>query len=416
LKNRQAPQVLDRGALGKKGERMLLNRIRAAQSMEKNGIDLLVATTPENVAYLTGFWILTSLRHRARQVYAVLKKGESKADLVIGRGLIDHPLQGKTWVKAYYSYGEFFFAPEDQGGMDEESKDLFRTLNGLKRYPDAFAALTQCLRDNGGVRDRIGIDQAGDAVFLEKKLAKEFSNMETVPAYDLFREIRLIKTPEEVRRIEEATTIAEKALAETLEAIREGVTESRLDLVFKEAVIRQGGLPTLSCIGSGPRGAFPNVEPSERKIRKGDTIRFDVGCIYNAYHTDIARTAVLGTPSAKQKTLYEGLLSGQGRILESLKPGASIADLFQMGMQAARENGLPHYERHHLGHGTGIEGYDLPLLTPKNQLKLEAGMVFCVETPYYEPGFAGLQVEDIMEVTSIGARRLTRMERKLFIA
>jgi len=57
----------------------------------------------------------------------------------------------------------------------------------------------------------------------------------------------------------------------------------------------------------------------------------------------------------------------------------------------------------------------LPLITPKNSLKLEAGMVFCVETPYYEPGFAGLQVEDIMEVTSTGARRLTRMERKLFV-
>jgi Xaa-Pro aminopeptidase len=402
--------------LGKKGEEMLLNRIRAAQIMEKNGLDLLVATTPENVAYLTGFWILTSLRHRARQVYAVLKKGESKADLVIGRGLIDHPLQGKTWVKAYYSYGEFFFAPENQGGMDEESQDLFRTLNGLKRYPDAFAALAQCLRDNGSVRGRIGIDQAGDAAFLEKKLTQEFPDLEAVPAYDLFREVRLIKTAEETQRIQEATMVAENALTETLAAIREGVTESKLDLAFKEAVIRQGGLPTLSCIGSGPRGAFPNVEPSERKIRKGDAIRFDVGCIYKAYHADIARTAVLGTPSAKQEALYEGLLSGQGRILENLKPGASIADLFQIGMQAARENGIPHYERHHLGHGTGIEGYDLPLLTPKNQLKLEAGMVFCVETPYYEPGFAGLQVEDIMEVTSIGARRLTRMERKLFIA
>ena len=75
---------------------MLLNRIRADQVMEKNGLDLLVATTPENVAYLTGFWILTSIRHRARQVYAVLKKGEPKADLIVGRGLIDHPLQGGT--------------------------------------------------------------------------------------------------------------------------------------------------------------------------------------------------------------------------------------------------------------------------------------------------------------------------------
>ncbi len=394
---------------------MLLNRVRADQVMEKNGLDLLVATTPENVAYLTGFWILTSIRHRARQVYAVLKKREPRADLIVGRGLVDHPLQGGTWVKEYYTYGEFFFAPENQSGMDEESRRLFETLNGLTRYPDAFTALTQCLRGNGVSQGKIGIDQGSDTVFLEKKLTKEFPNLETVPAYDLFREIRLIKTEEETQRIQEATRIAENALTETLVAIREGITERQLDLVFKEAIISQGGLPALSCIGSGPRGAFPNVEPSDKKVQKGEAIRFDVGCIYNAYHTDIARTAVLGSPDPKQKRLYEALLSGQGRILENLKPGAPIGDLFQMGMQAARENGIPHYERHHLGHGTGIEGYDLPLITPNNSLKLEAGMVFCVETPYYEPGFAGLQVEDIMEVTSAGARRLTQMERKLFI-
>ena len=394
---------------------MLLNRIRADQVMEKNGLDLLVATTPENVAYLTGFWILTSIRHRARQVYAVLKKGEPKADLIVGRGLIDHPLQGGTWVKGYYSYGDFFFAPESQSGMDEESRRLFGILNGLTRYPDAFTALTQCLKENGGSQGRIGVDQGSDVVFLEKKLIKEFPKLETVPAYDLFREIRLIKTAEETQRIQEATRVAENALTETLAAIREGITEKQLDLVFKGAVIRQGGVPTLSCIGAGPRGSFPNVEPSEKKVQKGETIRFDVGCIYNAYHADIARTAVLGSPDPKQRRLYEALLSGQGRIIENLKPGVPIADLFQMGMQAARENGIPHYERHHLGHGTGIEGYDLPLITPKNSLKLEAGMVFCVETPYYEPGFAGLQVEDIMEVTPTGSQRLTRMERKLFV-
>jgi Xaa-Pro dipeptidase len=398
-----------------RGGKMLLNRIRADQVMEKNGLDLLIATTPENVAYLTGFWISSSIRHRARQVYAVLTKKEPRADLIVGRGLIDHPLQGGTWVKEYYSYGEFFFAPENQSGMDEESRRLFGTLNGLAPYPDAFTALTQCLRENGVSRGRIGIDQGSDTVFLEKKLAKEFPNLETVPAYDLFREIRLIKTAEETKRIQEATRVAENALTETISAIREGTTEKKLDLIFKEAVIRQGGLPTLACIGSGPRGAFPNVEPSGKKVQKGEIVRFDVACIYDAYHADIARTAVLGSPNPKQKRYYDALLSGQGRILENLKPGVPITDLFQMGMQTARENGIPHYKRHHLGHGTGIEGYDLPLFTPKNTLKLEEGMVFCVETPYYEPGFAGLQVEDIMEVTSTGARRLTQMERTLFV-
>ena len=299
--------------------------------------------------------------------------------------------------------------------MDEESRRLFGILNGLTRYPDAFTALTQCLKENGGSQGRIGVDQGSDTVFLEKKLMKEFPNLETVPAYDLFREIRLIKTAEETQRIQEATRVAENALTETLAAIREGITEKQLDLVFKEAIIRQGGVPTLSCIGSGPGGLSRTSSRPIKRFKKEKPF----GLMSAVFTTHTIRILPglpsLGSPDPKQKRLYEALLSGQGRILENLKPGVPIADLFQMGMQAARENGIPHYERHHLGHGTGIEGYDLPLITPKNTLKLEEGMVFCVETPYYEPGFAGLQVEDIMEVTSTGARRLTRMERKLFV-
>lgn len=394
---------------------MLINKTRAIQVMEKNGLDALIASTPENVAYLTGFWILTSIRHRARQVYAVLTKTDLKVALIIGKGLVDHPLQGGTWAQNYYLYGEFFFAPENSEGMDEESTLLFRHLNRLPRFPSAVAALTQCLREYGLVKGRIGVDQGSDTISLGQKLEKEFQGLEAIPAYDLFREIRLIKTAEETQRIQEATDVAEKALTETVAAIRQGTTEKELDRIFKESVIRQGGLPTLSCIGSGPRGAFPNVEASERKIQKGDIVRFDVGCVFGAYHADIARTAVLGSPSPKQLRCHDALVAGQGKMLQSLKPGIPIGDLFQIGMRETRENGIPHYERHHLGHGTGIEGYDLPLITPGNPMKLEAGMVFCVETPYYEPGFGGLQIEDILEVTDGGSRRLTRMERKLFI-
>lgn len=394
---------------------MLLNKSRAEQVMEKNGLDGLVATTPENVAYLTGFWVLTSWRHRSRQVYAVISKKEMAPDLVISRGLVDHPLQGGTWARQYYVYAEFYFAPENPGGMDAESRRLFQVINGLPKYPNAVAALVQCLKNNGIHQGRIGVDQGGDVVFLGEALEKQLPGLQAKPAYDLFREIRTIKTPEEIRRIHKATEVTERALSAAISAIGEGVSEKDLDRIFKESVIRQGGLPTLSFIGCGPRGAFPNAEPSERRIRRGDLVRFDVGCLFEAYHADIARTAVLGPPDPKQQRYHDALVAGQGRVLEALKPGVRISDLFHWAMAEAKAKGIPHYERHHVGHGTGIEGYDLPLITPGNADKLEAGMVFCVETPYYEPGFGGLQVEDILEVTADGARQLTQMERKLFI-
>jgi Xaa-Pro dipeptidase len=394
---------------------MLLNKSRAEQIMEKHGLEGLVATSPENVAYLTGSWILTHLRHRGRQVYAVISRKDMGPDMVAPRGLADHPLQGNTWVRQLYTYGDFFFSPQRESPIDPESDNLFKTLEGSPRHKKALEALIHCLKENGLQKGKIGVDQGGDVAFIGGSLAKELPGLETIPAYDIFRQIRLIKTREEVRRIREATRVTERALEKAIQAIREGVSEKELGLIFKESVVHQGGLPTLSWIGTGPRGALPNAEPSDHKVHKGDAVRFDVGCVFQAYHADIARTVVLGPPSAKQEKYHAALLSGESRVLEAFRPGAILGELFQKGMREVREKGIPHYERHHLGHGTGIEGYDLPMITPGNPVALEPGMVLCVETPYYEPGFGGLHVEDTIEVTPDGSRLLTQLERKLFV-
>jgi len=394
---------------------MLYNRPRVEQVMERQEIDALVATTPENVAYLTGFWTLTSLRHRARQVYAVISRDGMIPDMILSKGLVDHPLQVNCRVRQFYIYGEFYFSPASLEGLDGESKNLFRTLESLPKHKNAVEALIHCLKDRGLTKSCIGVDQGSDILFLRNTLEQHLPGLKTKPTYDIFREIRILKTPEEVLRIQGATEVAEGALSEAIKAIGEGVSEKEIALVFKTAVTRRGGIPTIECVGGGPRGAFPSVEPLDRKIQKGDLVRFDVGCLWEAYHADIARTAVMGQPNAKQAKYHEALVAGEGKILGSLRPGISISDLFEMGMRETRERGIPHYQRHHLGHGNGIEGYDLPLITPDNKRELEAGMVFCVEAPFYEPGLGGLQIEDIVEINVHGHRRLTTLERKLFI-
>jgi Xaa-Pro aminopeptidase len=394
---------------------MLLNETRAKQIMKKEGLDALVATTPENVAYLTGFWVLTSIRHRVRQVYAVISIDEMLADMIISVGLVDHPLQGKSWVRQYFPYGEFYFATENGGLLDEESQRLIDVLADVPTNKTALDALLACLKGRGLARGCVGIDEGGDTIFLPQRLEERLPGLKTQPAYATFKEIRAVKTQAEIARIRTAVKITEEALKRAIDAIGEGVSEKKLAIVFKESIVSQSGIPSLVFIGAGPHGAFPNAEPSARKIHKGDAIRFDVGCILAAYHSDIARTAVLGFPSPKLQKYYNALLIGQGRILDSLRPGVKMGDLFELGLLETRKNGIPHYERHHCGHGNGIEGYDLPLITPNNESLLEPGMVLCVETPYYEPGFAGLQVEDVVVITSDGYERITQMDRGLFV-
>ena len=141
----------------------------------------------------------------------------------------------------------------------------------------------------------------------------------------------------------------------------------------------------------------------------------DLGCLVGPYRSDISRTAVLGTPTEKQARYYAAILAGERAAIAAMKPGVPVSQLFDLAVRLTRENGLPHYKRNHVGHGIGLEPYDPPTINAATETPLEPGMVFCVETPYYEHGWGGVQVEDAVEITATGVRQLTRSSQELHI-
>jgi Xaa-Pro aminopeptidase len=144
-------------------------------------------------------------------------------------------------------------------------------------------------------------------------------------------------------------------------------------------------------------------------------VRFDLGCVFRSYRSDISRTAVLGPPSDKQARYYAAALAGEQAAIAAMKPGVPVSHIFGVAMRVTRAHGIPHYQRHHVGHGIGLEPYDPPTINATTNTPLEPGMVFCVETPYYEHGWGGVQVEDTVEITAQGTRRLTRSSQELIV-
>jgi Xaa-Pro aminopeptidase len=98
-----------------------------------------------------------------------------------------------------------------------------------------------------------------------------------------------------------------------------------------------------------------------------------------------------------------------------MTPGRPACDVFNGAVERVRELGIPHYRRHHVGHGIGVEYYDLPILNPRTEIPLETGMIFEVETPYYELGFGGAFIEDTVQVTDSGVKVLTELDRELHV-
>jgi len=384
-------------------------RARLTRVLDAEGLDALVASTPENVYYTTGFRSMAHPMFRGLEEYGVVTRQ--------GTGLVI-PFIDSTGVAAdrvtvdrIACYGKFYF------NYAAEPGPVGARVREITAAPAASPAdaLHQVLHDLGVAGKRIGLDEAGLLPAAWQKVHERLPGATLVPAYQLLRGARMVKSPEEVRRLERAAHIAEDGVAAVLAMLKPGVTERDAAHVFEQEIVRQGAQPFFTVVTMGERAALADVYPADRALRPGDMVRFDLGCVWEGYRSDIARTAVLGKPDDKLARYYAGILAGEREAIRAMKSGVPASQIFELAVRVTREHGIPHYERHHVGHGIGLEPYDPPTINAAATTVLEPGMVFCVETPYYEHGWGGVQVEDAVEITASGARMLTRSSQELAI-
>ncbi len=384
-------------------------RTRLGRVLEAEGLDALVATTTENLYYVTGFRSISHALFRGLELYGIFTRR--------GTGLVV-PFIDTTGVAAdgiavdhLACYGKFFFEYADDPGVIG-TKIRQWTAAPAAGPADALAAV---LGDLGVLGKRVGVDEANLFPRAWQRLGERLAGTTLVPAYQLLRGARMVKGSEEVARLERAALIAEDGIAAVLGMLKPGVTEREAAHVYEQEVLRRGASPFFTVITIGERAALADVYPSERALRPGDLVRFDLGCVYQGYRSDISRTAVLGRPTEKQARYYGAALAGEQAAMAAMRPGVAVREIFEVAVRVTREHGIPHYQRHHVGHGIGLEPYDPPTINAATATLLEPGMVFCVETPYYEHGWGGVQVEDAVEIASDGARRLTRSSPDLAI-
>lgn len=383
---------------------MLLNSDRLFWRMQKDGLDGIVATAPENVTYSSGFWAMSQWIRRGPQAYVLIPaEGRGHPTVIASTGLIDLAADPEVWVEDVRRFGNFAIDETPEAGLDPLNARISSLLK-QEDEGDPVAALVKAIRDHGLQNSRIGIDEIGILPQYWDKLSDALPNVKMVRASEAFRFARAIKTPEEVIRLRKSAQIADMSISAALDVAREGTTEIDLARAFHTKTIDEGGMPVLGCIGIGARGAFTNVQPSKKPLATGELIRFDVGGRYRHYRADIARNGVLGEPSKKMAEYHRAICLGLDRAIMMIKPGVRVADVFQASLETVRTEGIPHYKRSHVGHGIGLDGYDAPNIAPSSSELFEEGMVLCVETPYYEMGFGGFQVEDTLVVTADGVQ------------
>lgn len=407
---------------------MMFNIDRAREIMEKYDLDVLIATHPTNVFYVSDFALhpicpgppcpcLCDIPTIAVFPY----EANIEPTLIIPKIQLDYYYSSESWIKDYRCYGKFYVYKSDDIEVSRLSQLEKNMLDAIYKesYSTIVNALVDVLKEKKLSHDNIGLDEKGLTLYSYEKIKKELGDVNLVFAGNIFYEIRMIKTVEEIYKMKKAAEINVKAIKAVLNNIHKGATEKELNEIYISVVRKESGYPAYPIIACGTLSGVPLTsgwKPSDKKVGEGDIIRIDCDTTYSNYYSDIARNAVVGEANRKLKKYHNALLDGHEEALNMITPGVKASEVYNKTVRKIKEN-ISHYQRPHVGHGIGIECYN-PLLSfsPECNITLEEGMTINLETPYYEIGFGGMNIETTILITKDGYQDFSEnLDKELYI-
>ena len=231
-------------------------------------------------------------------------------------------------------------------------------------------------------------------------------------------ELRMRKDAAEVAQLRAAGAAIDRVHARMGEFLKAGRTEEQVGADIAAAILEEGHVDAAFVIvGSGPNGASPHHDVSDRVIESGDVVVVDIGGpLPSGYFSDSTRTYAVGAePAAAVREAYAALQDAQERAVASVRPGVTAEQVDATARARLTDAGLGERFLHRTGHGIGLDVHEDPYIVGGNALPLEAGMAFSVEPGVYLAGEWGARIEDIVVVTAEGCERLNTRPRDLVV-
>ena len=269
----------------------------------------------------------------------------------------------------------------------------------------------QALRDLGIATGTVGLEeQVRFATYAG--LRRAAPALEALSATPVTAGCRMIKSPAEIALLQRANDITIEAYKAALATLREGMTQSELSANIA-AAFRQLGVSGGAMAIFGKYTAFPHGSIQPQQLREGDMVLIDDGCRVEGYQSDITRTTVFGTPTRRQREVWDLERRAQDAALEAARPGATCESVDAAARLVIADAGFgPGYKTpglpHRTGHGIGLDGHEWTNFVKGNKTKIEPGMCFSDEPTIAIYGEFGVRLEDCMHITGGGARMFTK--------
>jgi Xaa-Pro aminopeptidase len=238
--------------------------------------------------------------------------------------------------------------------------------------------------------------------------------------------IRMIKEPDEIRKLREVASLTDDTMENVIPMIREGISMRELSLEIEFAGRKSGA----SDVSFPPVGGFiksgsvPNGSIYSYKLDQGlkskTTVFFDVGFVLDGYCSDWGRSIYYGNPNNEIKGGYYSLQQAVVETVDEMHEGSmKVSEVFNHIEASLDKEGYGDYLRARLpnrsvGHQIGVEVHEPPWLRPDFDDLLQEGMIMCLEPKLWHDGEYYFRVEDMILIHKNKAEFLTSFDRELF--
>lgn len=380
---------------------------RTRAEMKRQGVGAILTFDPDNIRYITGFYVTTPMRCVEGQCVFFPVNGEPH--LVIADQPARH-IPRMPWMEGRIHALLGFYKPTAIDSYDP-------VLNNYINWA------TDLMSQYGLSNETLALD--GTALQLLFAQAFERKGLKVIHGKPIMDWARMIKSEDEINLMRIACANAEKAHAAVADAIRPGIKECELVAVGMKALYDEGVDHTedFVCM-SGPNTNPYGLTFGDRMIRPGDLVYVDVdGDTFMGYRTCIYRTFCCGKATQEQKDTYQECYDMLYSAINKVKAGVTDLEVMEAWPKSPQYWGYESWGEVAplaTGHGIGMTLHDRPFLscvnaaTPGFQATpLQENMVICLETwTGKKGGDHGVRLEEMILVKKDGFEVLSKFPVK----
>jgi Xaa-Pro aminopeptidase len=367
--------------------------LKLQKKMQDKNIDITLITSPHNFRYFTGldsyFW-----ESPTRPWFLLIPQFKDPIAIIPSIG--ESALQ-KTWIKNIQTWS----SPQPK---DEGISALMETLkNIIPHKGDIGCELGQESHLRMSINDF-------------DTLRKNLSNCNFINASEIIWQLRIIKSPEEIKKIKKIISIASNVFDNFPHYIHVGMTEIEICNIFKKELLNNGADHTLYMSCASGKDGYDQIicDPTEKKLQNGDILIIDTGTTLDGYFCDFDRNYGFGSISSESEKAYCTLWEATESGLDKAKPGATCSDVSNAMHSVLKKAGLISNKVGRMGHGLGLQLTEPPSIMHNDNTVLEENMIITIEPCFeYKPNTMLVHEENILITANSHERLTSRTPKKI---